>query len=82
MELTRDDLLFGYWAYVFPKLTSKDIKNADRYGLKELRTPLVDLTQDTVLMGTWNNLLDYMSNYLGYDISHDYMIYLGSDKEV
>ena len=77
----RNDLLFNYWAYIFPKLTNADIDKADSdYGLKILFTPCLDFRENTVLMGTWNNLLDYM-NYLGYDINHDYMIYLGRDKK-
>lgn len=78
----RNDLLMNYWAYIFPKLNEKDVGKADRdYGLKVLYTPCIDFRENTVLMGTWNNLLGYMSDYLGYDINHDYMIYLGKDKE-
>ena len=85
--MTRDEILYNYWAFVFPHLNNKDLKKATEYGLKELRTPFIfkegdDLTTvDTLLMGTWNRLLDYAIDYLGYDIDIENMIYLGKDRE-
>ena len=80
IKLTRNDILFNYWAYQFPKLTELDLELAKQRGLLRLYTPLLFETDDVLLMGSWGNLLKFMGE-IGYEINHDYMTYLGRDKE-
>ena len=80
----RNDLLFNYWAYIFPKLTNADIDMADReYGLKVLFTPCLDFKEYTALMGTWDNIVSFIIENYGEDSFEKIgqIVYLGKDKE-
>ena len=57
-------------AYQFPKLTEEDLKKAKEYGLT-LKANFKD--GDMVLTGSMENLQDFADEYLGYELSDDFL---------
>lgn len=60
------------WMYELPyhTLTNRDIKKAKECNII---TQYNVLDECDYVIGTWNNLIDYMSNYMGYEINADYL---------
>ena len=66
------------WQYQMPyeSMTKKDVREMERYNIMMIRSYLQD---GDYIIGTWNNILDYMSRYLMYEMNEEYMnpLYIG-----
>lgn len=66
------------WQYQMPydSMTEKDVMRACEYGVLVHRNFLYD---GDFLIGTWNNILNYMDEHLGYEMVGEYMkpLYVG-----
>lgn len=66
------------WQYQMPyeSMTKKDVREMERYNIMMVRSYLQD---GDYIIGTWNNILDYMSRYLMYEMNEEYLnpLYVG-----
>lgn len=66
------------WQYQMPyeSMSKKDVREMERYNIMMIRSYLQD---GDYIIGTWNNILDYMSRYLMYEMNKEYMnpLYVG-----
>lgn len=60
------------WQYQMPyqSMTMDDELKAYEYGVLIQRSGIYD---GDFLIGTWNHILDYMIEYLGYEMINEYM---------
>lgn len=60
------------WQYQMPydSMTEKDMMSACEFGVLIHRNFMYD---GYFLIGTWNNILNYMEHYLGYEMVNEYI---------
>lgn len=60
------------WIYQMPyeSMTIEDVRAMEKYNIMMIRS---FLENGDYLIGTWNSLINYMTNYLLYEMHPDYM---------